>query len=456
MLRPYQQAAVQRLHNQLWRSHSAALLVAPTGSGKTKLAVWGVIRKAVLEGKTVLFVVQLRQVVRQTAAELAAEGIPHAIFMAGHKRQDAPVQVASVQTIAARSTEPLPKFDIVVIDECQHSVANQYRQLLARVRAANPRFKLLGLTATPIRGDGKGLGVSEGGIFETLDVVVQPPELVKGGYLVPVVIFGVDPDDLDKLRVDPKTRDYDERELSELMRRTRYVGAAVEIYRERANGLRCIVFCVDVAHVNAVVAEYRAAGYSVESTTAETPDGERVAILERFRRGQTKILVNCDVYTEGFDQPLIGAVQMLRPTRSLSRWLQAAGRGLRPITPDVVAKCHADGIPVPYKKHVILLDHGGNVQRHGSPLDAREWTLDGHDTSKAAQEARDAAAAARVGKCEECGATVLRGQAVCPNCGAPLAKNQATAEAIAGKLVHLITGADRLAPGQEPRIIVVD
>jgi superfamily II DNA or RNA helicase len=266
-------------------------------------------------------------------------------------------------------------------------------------------------------------------------------------------MWGVAADDLDKLRVDPKTADYHERDLSQLMRKTRYVGEAVQTYRQRANGLRCIVFCVDVAHVHAVAEEYRKAGIACETTTAKTPHGERRAILDRFRRGETTVLINCDVYTEGFDEPLIGAVQVLRPTRSLSRWLQAAGRGLRPVSSELVAECRTAGIPVPDKRHLILLDHGGNVHRHGSPLDAREWTLEGHDTSAAAEEAREEAAASRVSKCPSCDAIVLRGQVKCANCGAAL--SQRAAQAVAGMLVRLLSGGGVLAPGQEPSVVEV-
>ena len=451
-LRPYQSAAVNRLH-ALWQKHDAVLLVSPTGSGKTRLAVWGVMRPAVVKGKRILFVVQLRQVVKQTAADVEAEGMPHAIFMAGHKTATAPVQIATIQTLAARKETPLPAFDLIIIDECQHALSGQYRSLLERARKANPRVKVLGLTATPIRGDGKGLGVADGGVFEVMDVVVQPPQLVAQKFLVPVVMWGVATDDLDKLRVDPRTADWDERDLSRLMRRTRYVGEAVETYRQRAKGLRCIVFCVDVAHVQAVADEYKKAGIPCETTTASTPHGERKAILQRFRRGETLILCNCDVYTEGFDEPLIGAVQVLRPTRSLARWLQAAGRGLRPVSPELANECRQQGIPVPDKRHLILLDHGGNVHRHGSPLDAREWTLEGHDTSEAAHEARERAATARVSTCPKCESLVMRGQTTCAHCGAALP--QRAAEVMAGTLVRLLTSGGVLAPGQEPDVVEV-
>jgi len=290
-------------------------------------------------------------------------------------------------------------------------------------------------------------------VFEAMEIVIQPPQLVEQGYLVPVVMWGVAAHDLDKLRVDPRTADYDERDLSQLMRRTRYVGEAVETYKQRASGLRCIVFCVDVAHVEAVASEYKRAGIPCETTTAKTPHGKRREILERFRRGQTLVLCNCDVYTEGFDEPLIGAVQVLRPTRSLSRWLQAAGRGLRPIAPELAATCRNDGIAVPVKRHLLLLDHGGNIHRHGSPLDAREWSLEGHDTTEAAHEARETAARERVSACPECGAVSLRGQVKCVNCGALLP--QRGTEAIAGKLVRLLTGGHTLSPGEEPKVLQV-
>lgn len=457
MLRDYQARAVSGVQSA-WQSHNAVLLVSPTGSGKTKTAVLGVMRPAVLRGQNVLFVVQLRQVVRQTAKELEQEGLPHGILMAGHKPKSATIQVASVQTIAARQTLDLPRFDLVVIDECQHAVADQYRKLLERVRAKNPAVKVLGLSATPIRGDGKGLGVEAGGIFESLVLAVQPPDLMRLGFLCPVVMYGVSPDDLGKLKVDPKTSDYDETQLSALMRQSRLVGEAVEHYRQRADGQRCIVFCVDVAHTQVVAEQYRTAGYKTAVTTAKTPHGERQRILQSFQSGEIKILVNCDVYTEGFDEPLIGCVQVLRPTRSLSRWLQAAGRGLRPITPEYKRALAEKGISVPAKPHVVLLDHGGNVQRHGSPLDARLWTLAGHDTSRAAQEKIEEQNAARVLKCK-CGALVMVTQSTCTACGEPVKKPEkppaSAVEVLQGRLVQLLTGNTALAPGVAPTVTVI-
>ncbi len=408
MLRPYQTAAI-RTATDLLRDHRAVLICAPTGSGKTVIAIEGFIRPFAARGARVLFVVHLREVIDQTAARLDAAHVAHGIVMAGRPAEpEHRVQLASVQTLATGKRD-VGEIDLIIIDEAHRSAAPTY----ARLAAAHPRAKVVGLTATPIRADGKSL-CPPTAPYTALVTAVSPETLVAEGHLVPIRAYGGDVPDVSHVRIDPKSRDYDAAQLSATYMATpKLLANPVEQWKAHANGLRTVVFACSRAHGQALALQYQSAGVAAEYVDGETKQAEREGALERLRAGKTLVLINVDVYTEGWDEPLLGCVQVVRATQSLGRWIQMAGRGLRPVPSDLAAKFRVR------KPHVVLLDHGENLQRHGSPLETRAWSL------RAEKERTDGLTTGRASgafwHCDRCGrmGSPPRPQR-CPECSEPL------------------------------------
>lgn len=411
-LRPYQVDCVERLRRSYARGRRAPLLALATGGGKTIIFAY-VTAGARAKGRRVLIPVHRRELVRQTCAKLTWAGVPHGVIAAGFEPSpDEPVQVGSVQTLIRRD---LPMFDLVVPDEAHHCRAESWRSLLARF----PDAKLLGVTATPARLDGKGLGSAAGGPFD--DLILGPPvaDLIRDGYLSPVRVF-VPERRLDLRQVRVVGGDYVANELADLVNTSAITGDAVRDYRLRADHQPAIAFCVTVEHATQVAEAFRAGGYRAACVHGDTPTDERDALIAGLGTGAIEVLTNCALIDEGLDVPAVGAVILLRPTKSLVLHRQQIGRGMRP----------AEG-----KAALIVNDHVGNTLVHGLPTTEPAWSLDG--VPKATGEAP-------CWTCPECGAVNPHSARVC-ECGyelpAPVRRPLPAAEP--GELVELT--AERLA-----------
>jgi len=389
------------------------------------MACVGIMRPAIAQGQRVMFVVHLREVVRQTVRALQNCGVEADVLMASEQRRiGAPAIVASVQTVDARKEYP-PGVDIIVFDEAHRAAAPMY----LRLQRAYPRARFVGLTATPVRTDGKSLAPPDAP-FTDMVVATTPSALIRDGHLVDVQAYGFAGVELDGVRV--RAGEFVSSDTGRRM--SAVVGDVVEQWQRHAQGLRTVVFCASVEHAKRTAEAFRGAGESVELLTGKTSDKRRQEIVRRLRK-EPLILVNCDVLTEGFDEPLIGAVVVAKPTMSLGRWIQMAGRGLRPITESTAEACRDEGVAVPSKRHVILLDHGLNLQRHGWPTADRQWSLIASDSRQ-----RDGAAAAKsVTTCKMCGFSAPYPFVLCPGCGASARPAQMTT--LHGQL-------ERLSPGE--------
>jgi len=389
-LRPYQADAIERVREALRSGCRAPLLVAPTGAGKTIMFSY-VAAGAAAKGKRVLILCHRKELIRQASRKLYDAGVEHGIIAPGFTPTRDLVQVASVQTLARRLAKAREPFDLIVVDEAHHAIAGQW----ATVAEAYPDARMLGVTATPERLDGRGLGVEAGGCFDALVMGPTVAELVAGGFLTPTRIFAPsEAPDLSGVRT--KGGDYDAAALSDAMGAPKLVGDAVEHYRRHAAGLPAILFSPSVAHAETMAEAFRAAGFRAVAASGETPAAERDAAIAGLATGAVQVLCSCDLISEGLDVPVVGAVILLRPTKSLGLYLQQVGRGLRP----------AEG-----KTHLIVLDHAGNTLRHGPPEMPREWSLEGR---KKRQKKDDEAPPAR--QCGECFA-VHAPAPRCPECG---------------------------------------
>jgi superfamily II DNA or RNA helicase len=404
-------------------------VVAPTGSGKTIIAT-DLAAKAVTRREHVLFVVHRRELTDQTSQKLHTIGIDHGIIQAGFPtRPAARVQVASIQTLHARAVRTckinLPPADLLIIDEAHHSRARTYMRLVEAYR----RAVIVGLTATPCRSDGRGLG----NIFDVLVECPSVADLTTAGYLVPARIFAPVRPDLSGISI--ARGDYIEAQLADRMDTALLVGDIVEHWHRLGEGRPTVVFTVNVAHSVHVRNEFRRSGVLAEHVDGSTPLEERKTILDRFAAGGVDVICNCAVLTEGWDRPEASCLVLARPTRSLGLYRQMVGRVLRP----------AQG-----KADALVLDHSGAVFQLGFPDDDVAWKL--HEDRRAenishAQRGTGPHAPALT-TCPECSAVRLEGKP-CTQCGWRPVKGAGPVEIADGELGEVSRDHSVCVPTQD-------
>lgn len=384
----YQTKAVNDIRNEFKEGNKSVILVMPTGSGKTHS--FSYITKLTTENKKrVLILVHRVELLRQASNSLKVLGIEHGLISPKYTpNKHALVQVASVQTLIRRMSK-FERPSLIIIDESHHAIAGSWRKVIDYYHDA----RILGVTATPCRTDNKPLS-------DVFDVMVQGPqiyELIDMGFLVKPIVYGCSSQvDLGEVRI--KGSDYDREEVAQLMDRPQIIGDAVEHYTKLAAGKSCVVFCINVKHAINTAQEFRNAGYNFHAVYGDMLDSERDRILKGLGDGTIQGVTSADLISEGTDIPAIEVAILLRPTWSLSLFIQQVGRALR---------------TAPGKTHALILDHVGNCSRHGLPDSHRDWTLEGQKkmTKKRASEME-----IKAKQCEEC-YQVFEPAPECPYCG---------------------------------------
>lgn len=394
--RAYQQELVAAVWKTIDSGVRRALLVLPTGGGKTIVAS-DIIGQSLAREWRVLILVHRRELVTQMSRKLHGAKIDHGIIQAGFTPRTLPhVQVASVQTLHARAIRSermsLPRAELIVVDEAHHIRARTWQEIID----AYPNAAVVGLTATPCRGDGRGLG-------NVFDALIEGPDvarLIELKHLVPAVYFAPYRPDLKGVRI--SKGDYAEGQLGEAMDQADLVGDIVTHWLKLAERRRTVVFATNVAHSVHIRDSFRAAGVMAEHIDGATPTEERDKILSRFAAGKVEVLSNCMVLTEGFDCPEIGCVVMARPTKHMGLYRQMLGRGLRT----------SEG-----KTDCLVIDHAGAVFEHGFADELVLWTLkeDKKAENKIHRERRDYKGTTLTA-CPECQAVRMTGSP-CPSCG---------------------------------------
>jgi superfamily II DNA or RNA helicase len=397
-LRAYQIEALDAVDRAIAAGRRRLVVVAPTGSGKTIVAA-ELIKAASDCGVRVLVLQHRREIIRQTSFKLTAYGLGHGIIQAGLVADpEQAVQLASVQTLWSRGMRrdvmAMPAANLLVIDEAHHCPAETYRKIIDEY----PGAVLLGLTATPCRSDGGGLG----GIFDTIIECPQVAELIAQGYLVKTRVYApVDPD-LKGVRV--QAGDYVERELAERMDRANLVGDIVTHWHKFGERRKTVGFACSVAHSQHICAEFLKSGVRAEHVDGSTPKLDRDAALARLASGEIDLITNCMVLTEGWDMPEVGCCILARPTRRMGLYRQMIGRVLRP----AIGKTDA-----------IVLDHSGAVFRHGFVEDRVEWRLDPDKRSISPAHVKRLETrgySSRLLECSQCSSLRAPGEK-CPHCG---------------------------------------
>ncbi len=379
-LRPYQQQLINDIRLQYQLGHKSVLAVLPTGGGKTVCFSY-IAEQASIKGNRVLVLVHRQELLDQASRAMP---MPHGRISAGRSMDlSYAVQIASVQTVARR-LHLLPRdfFQLLVVDEAHHTTAGTWAKTVQHFAAA----KLLGVTATPIRSDGRGLG-------EHYQSMVQGPtaqQLTDAGYLAGAKVLA--PPGFDSTGLRKRMGDFDPKEAEQ--RVGTIMGDCLGHYRKHLPGQTAIAFCCSVAHAEAVAALFQSAGISAASIDGSMDAANRRQLLADLAIGRIKVLTSCALIGEGVDVPSVGGCILLRPTASVALHLQMIGRCLRPMA----------------GKRAVVLDHVGNTLRLGHHLEPREWSLDG-------LKKRDREQAPSVKVCPQCFATSASAVQICRECG---------------------------------------
>ncbi len=352
-LRPYQFDLLDRI-DKAWFSGTRSILAQlPTGGGKTILFAT-VVHQALQNGLKCLVLAHREELIKQAADNLEIiTNDPVGIIKAGYPTNyDRDIQVASVQSLTRRLNH-CPEFDLIIVDEAHHSTANSYRTILNRF----PKARVLGVTATPIRLDGKGFR----GIFDELICGVTVAELIASGSISQYKYFATETS-MSVEGVGKRQGDFKAEDVARANPVAGLAGDVVKSYGDYLEGKQAVIFCINVEHSIAIAEHFKAAGIVAHHLDGNTPSGERADVMTQFRDKRIQVLTNCALFDEGLDIPSLDGVILARPTQSLSRFLQMVGRALRP--------CEG-------KDRAIIIDLAGNYERLGMPDDTRVWTLDG-------------------------------------------------------------------------------
>ena len=397
-LRAYQTEAIQSLRQGVAQKIKRQVLMSPTGSGKTEIAM-AVIYGAVLKDKRVVFLCNRINLVNQASKRFYKAGISHGIIQGQNTRNtDKKVIIASIQTVAKRA---MPECELIVIDEVHGASGSaEYRKVIFD----NKDKTIIGLTATPWS---KGMGkvypeLDDEPLFQKMTVATTIGELITQGFLVDCDIYAPEDPDMSGFKLKKNSfgeLDYSDADVGKAVDKPKLIGGIVEHWLKLAKDTPTVCFASNISHSKHIVEEFRAAGVQAEHIDCYTDEFERAAILKRVEIGETMVISNVGILTEGWDFPACKTMILARPTRSLIRYIQMIGRVLRP---------HSS------KERALVLDHSGTVAKLGFPTDDFPMELDdGKAKANTQQEKKELLPTV----CQSCKFVKPRKSPVCPNCG---------------------------------------
>lgn len=363
-LRPYQQKAKKEIFES-WDMVTSVMFQMPTGTGKTRLftsIIHDINEYSIQQREAVkiLIIAHRTELIDQIDESLGKYKVAHGIIAGGRKKDyTLPVQVASIQTLTnVHNIGDAEKLNtqFVIIDEAHHALAATYKKLWKMY----PDAKFLGVTATPWRMNHQSFT----DLFDTIILSMPIKDFIKQGYLSTYKYFSLRDDSpikktIGNIEID-RFGEYKEASMEEKMDIGSIRAQLLNSYLTFAKGKRGIIYAININHAKHICQEYQDAGFNVVSIDSKTPATERKDLVDKFKNKQIDIIVNVDVFSEGFDCPDIEFIQLARPTLSLVKYLQQVGRGLR---------------PTKNKENCVILDNVGMYANFGLPDEHRQWNF---------------------------------------------------------------------------------
>ena len=363
-LRDYQQLAKVDIFDK-WNLFDNILYQMPTGTGKTRLFtsiirdinIWGLRHNINFR---ILIIAHRSELIEQSSRSLDKYRIKHGVLagtMKDKRDLTQAIQVASIQTITHPANQCLIedlKFDFIIIDEAHHAVASSYQKLWEFC----PDAKKLGVTATPWRMNNSGFAQ----IFDAYIPSMSIKEFIQKGWLATYQYYSIPISSellksIDSIREFDIEGDYKNSALAEVCDTLKIRAQLYDSYAKNALGKKGIIYSISREHSEHICSQYQSHGVSIENIDSKTPAKVREAVINAFKNGEIDIIVNVDIFSEGFDCPDIEFIQLARPTKSLVKYIQQVGRGLRK---------NGD-------KRCIILDNVGMYSRFGLPDEVRDW-----------------------------------------------------------------------------------
>lgn len=387
ILRPYQSKLLDECRAAYREGYKAPCIVSPCGSGKSVIMA-EMARSATMKGNRVLFLVHRQELCQQIFATFVKWGVDMQLC-----------KIMMVQT-AGRRLEKLSKPNLIITDENHHSKAGSYRKIYDYW----PDVPRVGVTATPIRLNGSGLG----DVNDKLIIGPSVKELIAWGNLSPFKYYAPAVVDTSKLQI--KRGEFIQADIEEIFNDKAIYGDVIEHYNKLSAGKQAICYCATITQSKKMAFEFSKAGIPARHLDGDTPKAVRARLVEDFRQGAVRILCNVDLISEGFDVPDCHTAILLRPTQSLALYIQQSMRCMR-YQPN---------------KTAVIIDHVGNVSRFGPPDMDRVWCLE----AKKKRKKTTAEEGFNIKQCPNCFYVYDKAKTACPNCGYQVQREERELEVI--------------------------